>query len=117
MDDNIVMVKALQRAVSNADKPAIGFTTTAEAFAYLHADHAEPIELFIIDYHLREMSGPVFITEVKRIFPLLQDVPVFILSSDNKIDEREFADLNIVEYVLKPFSIKGLAEKIAAALV
>ncbi len=69
-----------------------------------------------MDQYLRDGHGTDFVATIRAERPNLSHVPIVLISSDNKIDRSHFSELNIRDYILKPFNSKTLNEKIEAIL-
>lgn len=75
-----------------------------------------PPDLILLDVRLPGMSGYEVCRRIKRK-PMLVDIPIVFLTARGQLDEiRQGLEAGAAEYFLKPFSPKGLVEKIQALI-
>jgi DNA-binding response OmpR family regulator len=79
----------------------------------------EPVDLVILDIMMAEMDGWTVLKKI-RAQKAWQDIPVIILSArhylENKKELTSYAGM-FTDYVVKPFIVRDLLNKIEAALM
>jgi DNA-binding NtrC family response regulator len=111
VDDEIVVCRILERMLSIDHYLVQSSQSVAEALAAIEAN---PFDLYVVDYKLRDGCGLDF---VERIRSKGSDAPVILLSG---YDPKEIAlrakDLRIFEILEKPFSREMIFNSVQRAL-
>ncbi len=109
IDDDETMLSLLEYYFE-ADYNVVAFTEAKRALSWVK--ETNDCDLIISDIRMPEMTGIDFLVIVKDNI-LLQNIPVFILSSVDKNEERINCLRNGAEdYIVKPFNPKSLSLKI-----
>jgi two-component system chemotaxis response regulator CheY len=93
------------------------FVDAAEAWpAVVEAVKAkEPYQLIISDWNMPGMKGIDFLKNVRSL-PEMKDVPFFLLTAENEINQiLEAKAAGVTDYILKPFTAANLQEKLFRA--
>ena len=70
-------------------------------------------DLILLDYMMPDKDGLTVLHEMRQI-PGLEDIPVIMLTAiANSEVIQEAVKLNICDYILKPFALNALLERIA----
>ncbi len=70
------------------------------------------VDLIIMDYWLRDIKADVIIKKVKQHFPT---TPILMISAVNNLEEIQ-SDLQVNDYLKKPFDITDFQTKVTALL-
>lgn len=70
------------------------------------------IDLIIMDYWLKDVKADVIIRKVKQSFP---KIPILLISAVNNLEEVQ-ADLQVSDYLKKPFDIMAFQSKVKTLL-
>jgi len=86
--------------------------TGAEALSALHDDFR--IDLIISEYHMPDMDGIIFVSNVKTFFP---DLPVIMVTACGNIETYlKTLSLGVFEYMNKPVMAHELQKVVQAAI-
>jgi DNA-binding response OmpR family regulator len=89
------------------------FKTAEDCLAHLHRDGAAP-NLFLLDVDLPGMDGYTLCREIKEL-PGLVNIPVIFISTLDNIGSRlQGYDAGGIDYVVKPYSLAELKQKVWA---
>lgn len=83
----------------------------AEAIDILHR---KPVDIVLCDYDMRPMSGLEFIRQVRsdRDSPMTY-IPIIMLTAySNRKDVMATRDSGVSDYLIKPYSVRALADRI-----
>mgnify|MGYP000134292032 CR=1 FL=1 len=70
--------------------------------------HAKPVDIVLLDLNLPKKSGIEVLAEI-RLEPKLRDLPIFILTTSNSVEDKERAEaLNIASFLTKSVDITEL---------
>lgn len=87
----------------------------ATARGLLSKDEQKPVHLLICDIHMPEMTGLELLKWV-RAHETLKALPVILVtSSQEKSEIFEAGRLGVSHYLVKPFEVKVLKEKLTSA--
>lgn len=85
-------------------------TTTARGSEGLKYLMQEPFDLIIVDYHMPEWDG---LTTVKRIRAHSQDVPILVLTVDERQEIADrFIEVGATDFAVKPIKAPDLISRI-----
>jgi len=77
-------------------------------FAYRYSD----VNLILLDINLPGMDGLTALTYIKDI-SMINHIPIFIISGDSSMEfVKKAANLNVLNYIIKPYIPIKLLEKI-----
>jgi len=113
VDDEDMQVRAMTKLLEHLGYHVLGFTDAAEA---LEKFRAEPgaFDLAIMDQTMPRLSGGELARELLRIRPGL---PVILCSGYSEtLDEGQALAMGIRAFIMKPFSVKEIAERIRRVL-
>lgn len=75
----------------------------------------EPYQLIISDWNMPIMQGIDFLRLV-RANPKMKDMPFFLLTAENEVSQiLEAKKLGVTDYILKPFSVVNVQQKLMMA--
>ena len=122
-DDTLILVvddtTTMRRIVKNHVK-TIGFKNVLEApngqvaYETVSKQHAmnQPVGLVLSDWNMPEMKGIALLRQL-RADPRFKSLPFIMITAEIKQAQIEEAkDADVSEYLLKPFSVENLREKI-----
>ncbi len=90
------------------------FATAEDCLARMQQDDCAP-DLFLLDVDLPGMDGYTLCREIKDL-PGLDNVPVIFISSLDDLESRlEGYDAGGLDYVIKPYNLAELKQKVGAA--
>jgi two-component system chemotaxis response regulator CheY len=76
-----------------------------------HEKKNEKFDLILLDWEMPEMNGPDTVLEIKR---LGIQIPVMMMTTKNGADDiTKMLKIGVSEYLMKPFTIDILFEKMA----
>jgi DNA-binding NtrC family response regulator len=88
-------------------------TTAGSGKEALEKLSADRYDVAIIDVRMPEMTGPQTLAEMRKIDP---DIEVIIMTGYASVDTaKEIIKLGAYDYMLKPYAIEELMEKVEAA--
>jgi two-component system chemotaxis response regulator CheY len=75
---------------------------------------SEKIDVVITDWYMPEMNGLDFVKALRNT-PATSHIPIMIVTANAASDDIQHAlELGVSSYILKPFSIETMRDKIAA---
>lgn len=113
IDDVISMRKALCRVLTaDGANRVFDFASAPEAIRFLGHNH---VDVVVSDIFLEKGSGLEVLRYV-RTRPLLSDIPVIFVTGEVTRDDIVAAiDGGVSDYILKPFEVADLVDKVTAA--
>ena len=113
VDDEPTMLKALTHRLTRAGYDVVTALDGQEAWTRALKDTPD---LVLTDYHMPVMDGLELCDRLAR-HPATRSIPVIVFSSRWHGVEEQFQALdNVVEFVRKPFSLRGLTDRIGQVL-
>lgn len=110
VDDEHDFLKLIKRRLTKRNVDVETVTNGEEALAFL-AEH--PVDVVILDVRMPGMSGIDVLKEIRKRF---RDVEVIMLTGHGSMQSGiEGISLGAYDYILKPFSIDNLLDRIRAA--
>jgi two-component system chemotaxis response regulator CheY len=116
VDDSKSMRKVLIKTVKMSQVGEVDFLEAENGKEALSILSNEWVDIVFTDLNMPIMSGYDFIEKL-RLNPMFSETPVFVITSDTRIDEiktRIKADINGI--ILKPFRPETIREYISEAL-
>jgi CheY-like chemotaxis protein len=124
VEDDEVDIMNVQRAFmkNNIHNPLFCASNGLEALELLRGKDGQPSiipsyrRLILLDLNMPKMGGIEFLHQL-RADPVLQDIPVVILTtSDQPCDRMDAYKLNVAGYILKPVIFANFVEMMAALI-
>lgn len=110
VDDEHDFLKLIKRRLTKRNVDVETVTNGEDALAFL-AEH--PVDVVILDVRMPGMSGIDVLKEIRKRF---RDVEVIMLTGHGSMQSGiEGISLGAYDYILKPFSIDNLLDRIRAA--
>jgi len=111
VDDEPSVSKSLELVLE--DDYSLVFANSAEASFLQLRNHPE-IDLILLDVRLPGMDGIEALTEIRKIRP---EVPIAMLTAGRTDEVPNQAEIfGVNDYILKPFEIADLLDRVAALL-
>ncbi len=113
IDDEDLVLRSIQPALERLGYRVTGRTSAAEALSLFREKPGE-FDLVLTDQTMPGMTGEKLAQEILRLRP---DIPVILSTGFSEVvQEADARSLGIREFILKPFSVSEIAEKIRKAL-
>ena len=113
VDDEGIQVRAMNKLLEHLGYRVVGLADAAEALE-LFRRQPGAFDLAIMDQTMPRLSGGELAREILRIRP---DLPVILCTGfSESINEEEALAMGIRAFVMKPFSVKEIAETIRRLL-
>lgn len=110
VDDEPDFLKLIKRRLTKRNVDVETVTNGEDALTFL-AEH--PVDVVILDVRMPGMSGIDALKEIRKRF---RDVEVIMLTGHGSMQSGiEGISLGAYDYILKPFSIDNLLDRIRAA--
>jgi len=103
---NIQLIETMLAKI--ADVKVVSTDKGSEALTVLKAC-SNYIDLILLDLHMNEMDGEDVLRAIRMDLQL--DIPIVIISV-NGLNEKELLEMGANDFVLKPFDLNDLQEKI-----
>lgn len=113
VDDEPINIELLGEIFALSDHTAIGFTQGRKALAYLEKE--ESPDLLVLDIRMPGLSGPEIAEKIRKN-DKLKGLKIVFLTGSSTPDKDLLTKYNALGFILKPFSIDQLFEKIEAFL-
>lgn len=111
LDDELDAVVLLQRLFEGKGHRVFAFTEEEAAIAHTRANS---VDLAIIDIRLKKILGVEVLEELKKIVPHIRAI---LLTGYPTLETAQKAfELGVSEYMVKPFDIDELEEKVERIL-
>jgi two-component system cell cycle sensor histidine kinase/response regulator CckA len=113
VDDEDIQVRAMNKLLEHLGYRVVGLTDAREALeTFLRQPGA--FDLAIMDQTMPHLSGGELAREILRIKP---ELPVILCTGySDTLNEEEALAIGIKAFVMKPFSVKEIAETIRRVL-
>jgi two-component system, chemotaxis family, chemotaxis protein CheY len=114
IDDSITMRRIIANILNRLGYPEVAHASNGrEALDRLAS---EVIDIVITDWYMPEMNGLDFVRAL-RTTPATSHIPIVIVTANAASDDIAHAlELGVNSYILKPFTVDTMREKIAALL-
>lgn len=114
IDDNSVDLFIQRKFIQSSSlaKTIIEYQSPVEALKYLSSQEVDLPGLIFLDLNMPEMDGFSFLERFQTLPQLPTPVPVVILTSSgsDRDKERAMTYRNVVSFITKPLTIKGIEE-------
>jgi CheY-like chemotaxis protein len=111
-DDQEIFVLALEHVTK--DFTCVLVSNGSEALEKLTAENADLPDYIFLDLNMPRMNGKECLKEIKKN-PSLNHIPVIIYTTSSLAsDKSETATLGASDFIIKPFSISQLSERLCA---
>lgn len=114
VDDSVTMRRIIANILLRLGYPEV-----------LHASHgrealdrlaAETVDVVITDWYMPEMNGLDFV-KTMRNSPATSHIPIVVVTANAASDDIQQAlELGVNSYILKPFTVETMKEKIGALI-
>lgn len=112
VDDSPTIVKFVSFSLKNTGYTVITASDGMEAIETL-AKRGEPVDLVITDLNMPNLDGYSLISALRQN-ERMADLPIIILSSEDKADDRERGmKLGANAYLVKPFKSSILLDEVS----
>jgi two-component system chemotaxis response regulator CheY len=114
IDDSITMRRIIANILARLGYPEVIHASNGrEALDKLAT---EPIDVVITDWYMPEMNGLDFVRAL-RTTPATSHIPIVIVTANAARDDiAQAVELGVNSYILKPFTVETMRDKIAALL-
>lgn len=113
VDDEAVLIEAIERMLEYLGYQVTATTSSAQALL-MFREQPEQFDLVITDYTMPEMTGADLAHELVQI---RGDIPIILCTGfSERINEEGARKQGISAFIMKPASLKGLAEAIRKVL-
>jgi DNA-binding NtrC family response regulator len=111
LDDELDAVLFVKRALQSEGHKVSVFTEEEEAIAFAVAS---PVDLAILDIHLKKMNGIEVLEVLKKINPSMR--AMILTGYPTPETARKAVELGVEEYCTKPIEIQQIEWKVASIL-
>jgi DNA-binding NtrC family response regulator len=113
VDDEEPQLQSVTRMLEKLGYNVVGKSDSLEALDVFQAESGK-FDLVITDQTMPKMTGEKL---VKSILGIRPDIPIILCTGFSEIiDADEAKALGIREFVMKPFTVREMAEKVRKAL-
>jgi two-component system, chemotaxis family, chemotaxis protein CheY len=114
IDDSVTMRRIIANILARLGHPEVLHAANGrEALDRLAAEH---VDVVITDWYMPEMNGLDFVTTL-RSTPATSHIPIVIVTANAASDDIQHAlQLGVKSYILKPFTVETMKDKIDALL-
>ena len=113
LDDELVQVQSVRAMLSKLGYEVVALTDGQEALTRIRAD-PQAFDLLITDQTMPHLTGVQLAKEVLGIRP---DLPIILCTGFSEaVDANEARALGIREFLMKPYSVREMAETVRRAL-
>jgi PAS domain S-box-containing protein len=113
VDDEDIQVRAMDRLLEHLGYQSLGLTDPRKALEVFHG-RPDDFDLVIMDQTMPHMSGGELAREILRVRP---GMPIILCTGySENLDEEEALAMGIKAFLMKPFSVKEIAETIRRVL-
>jgi two-component system, chemotaxis family, chemotaxis protein CheY len=112
IDDSVTMRRIIANILVRLGYPeALHASNGREALDRLAA---EQVDAVITDWYMPEMNGLDFVKSLRHT-PATSHIPIVIVTANAASDDIQHAlELGVSSYILKPFTVETMKDKIAA---
>jgi two-component system, chemotaxis family, chemotaxis protein CheY len=114
IDDSVTMRRIIANILARLGHPEVLHASNGrEALDRLAAEH---VDVVITDWYMPEMNGLDFVTTLRNT-PATSHIPIVIVTANAASDDIQHAlQLGVKSYILKPFTVETMKDKIDALL-
>jgi two-component system chemotaxis response regulator CheY len=114
IDDSVTMRRIIANILARLGHPEVLHASNGrEALDRLAAEH---VDVVITDWYMPEMNGLDFVTTLRNT-PATSHIPIVIVTANAASDDIQHAlHLGVKSYILKPFTVETMKDKIDALL-
>jgi PAS domain S-box-containing protein len=113
VDDEDIQVRAMNKLLEHLGYRVLGLTDAEEALETFRRQ-PDAFDLVIMDQTMPRLSGGELAREILRIKP---DLPVMLCTGYSEtLDEEQALAMGIKAFIMKPFSVKEISERIRRVL-
>jgi two-component system chemotaxis response regulator CheY len=114
IDDSVTMRRIIANILARLGFPDVIHAANGREALDRLAD--EPVDIIITDWYMPEMNGLAFVKSV-RSTPSTSHIPIMIVTANAASDDIQDAlKLGVQGYILKPFTLETMKEKIDTLL-
>lgn len=114
IDDSITMRRIIANILARLGHPEV--VHAANGREALDRLATEPVDVVITDWYMPEMNGLDFV-KILRTTPATSHIPIVIVTANAASDDIQHAlELGVKGYILKPFTVDTMKEKIDALM-
>jgi two-component system chemotaxis response regulator CheY len=112
IDDSVTMRRIISNILGRLGYPEV--VQAANGREALDRLATEPIDIVVTDWYMPEMNGLDFVKAL-RTTPATSHIPIVIVTANAASDDIQHAlELGVNGYILKPFTVETMREKIGA---
>ncbi|MGZ4887064.1 MAG: PAS domain-containing protein [Candidatus Aminicenantales bacterium] len=113
VDDEVMQVRAMSKLLEHLGYRAVGLTDPRQALEVFRR-HPRAFDVLITDQTMPNMSGIELACEILKTRP---DLPVIVCTGYSEtLGEKEALAMGIKDFMMKPFSVREIAEAIRRVL-
>ena len=118
VDDNLTNCRVLQGQLQRCSLESVSVNSAAAALTIMRAEHAagRPFPLALVDHHMPDRDGADLGREINADAMLKTTRLVMLTSSGQRSDVQQFEALGFAGFLLKPVSLRDLADCIGVVL-
>jgi CheY-like chemotaxis protein len=110
IEDNEMNMKLIKEVLKSCKYRTLEATDAETGLCLVREHHPD---LILMDIQLPGMDG-LSASKIIKTDPELMNIPIFALTGfAMEMDKAKAADIGLDDYIVKPFSVKGLREKLA----
>ena len=114
IDDSVTMRRIIANILGRLGYPDV--VHAANGREALDRLAAEPVDVVITDWYMPEMNGLDFV-KILRTTPATSHIPIVIVTANAASDDIQHAlELGVKSYILKPFTVDTMKDKIDALI-
>lgn len=112
--DDIEMNREILDCIFNKDYKTLQFNNGLDAFLYTK-DHAEEIAAVLLDITMPIMNGYGYLEHIRENH-LLKDVPIFLITAEDKDQQLDAFNYQISDIIEKPFNAAFLYKRVTSQI-
>ena len=114
IDDSVTMRRIIANILARIGYPDV--VHAANGREALERLGTEPVDVVITDWYMPEMNGLDFV-KILRTTPATSHIPIVIVTANAASDDIQHAlQLGVKGYILKPFTVETLKDKVDALM-
>ena len=114
IDDSVTMRRIIANILGRLGYPDV--VHAANGREALDRLATEPVDVVITDWYMPEMNGLDFV-KILRTTPATSHIPIVIVTANAASDDIQHAlELGVKGYILKPFTVETMKDKIDALM-